>query len=75
MTVMLRHNQYGKAETRVVRVYRDSDPDEIGDYDGSMASSGDSAGIHLTGFLEGTVHSDDAPAADLALDPGQGWSR
>ena len=29
MGVKLAHNQYGKAETRVVRVYRDSDPHEL----------------------------------------------
>ena len=30
MAVILAHNQYGKAETRVVRVYRDTEPHEIG---------------------------------------------
>ena len=29
MGVKLAHNQYGKAETRVVRVYRDADPHEL----------------------------------------------
>ena len=49
MTVSLGHNQYGKAETRVVRVYRDADPHEIVDYNVSVALSGDFADIHLTG--------------------------
>ena len=49
MSVTLGHNQYGKAETRVVRVYRDSDPHEIVDYNVSVALSGDFAAIHLTG--------------------------
>jgi urate oxidase len=49
MSVSLGHNQYGKAETRVVRVYRDSDPHEIVDYNVSVALSGDFADIHLTG--------------------------
>ena len=49
MTVTLGHNQYGKAETRVVRVYRDTDPHEIVDYNVSVALSGDFADIHLTG--------------------------
>ena len=40
MSVTLGHNQYGKAETRVVRVYRDSDPHEIVDYNVSVALSG-----------------------------------
>ena len=49
MSVTLGHNQYGKAETRVVRVYRDSDPHEIVDYNVSVALSGDFDDIHLTG--------------------------
>src|ERR671939_1150441 len=49
MTVQLGHNQYGKAETRVVRVFRDADPHEIADYNVSVALSGDFADVHLTG--------------------------
>ncbi len=49
MSVSLGHNQYGKAETRVVRVYRDADPHEIVDYNVSVALSGDFSDIHLTG--------------------------
>jgi urate oxidase len=49
MPVTLGHNQYGKAETRVVRIYRDSDPHEIVDYNVSVALSGDFAEIHLSG--------------------------
>jgi urate oxidase len=49
MPVTLGHNQYGKAETRVVRIYRDGDPHEIADYNVSVALAGDFAGIHLTG--------------------------
>lgn len=49
MSVTLGHNQYGKAETRVVRVYRDSDPHEIVDYNVSVALSGDFEDIHRTG--------------------------
>ena len=47
MAVTLGHNQYGKAETRVVRVYRDADPHELVDYNVSVALSGDFADIHL----------------------------
>jgi urate oxidase len=47
--VTLGHNQYGKAETRVVRVYRDDEPHELVDYNVSVALSGDFADIHLTG--------------------------
>ncbi len=49
MGVTLGHNQYGKAETRVVRVYRDTDPHELVDYNVSVALSGDFAGVHLAG--------------------------
>jgi urate oxidase len=53
MAVTLGHNQYGKAETRVVRVYRDhqspSDPHELVDYNVSVALAGDFADIHLAG--------------------------
>ena len=49
MGVTLGHNQYGKAETRVVRVYRDADPHELVDYNVSVALSGDFDAIHLDG--------------------------
>lgn len=49
MAHQLGHNQYGKAETRVVRIYRDADPHEIVDYNVSAALSGDLADSHLTG--------------------------
>ena len=49
MAVKLGHNQYGKAETRVVRVFRDADPHEIVDYNVSVALSGDFADVHLQG--------------------------
>jgi len=49
MGVTLGHNQYGKAENRVVRVFRDSDPHEIVDYNVSVALSGDQDPPHLTG--------------------------
>jgi len=49
MGVTLGYNQYGKAETRVVRVYRDAEPHELVDYNVSVALSGDFADIHLTG--------------------------
>ena len=49
MAYTLGHNQYGKAETRVVRICRDTDPHEIVDYNVSGALSGDFADTHLTG--------------------------
>jgi urate oxidase len=49
MGVKLGHTQYGKAETRVVRVYRDIDPHEIVDYNVSVSHTGDFAEVHLDG--------------------------
>ena len=49
MGITLGHNQYGKAETRVVRVYRDSDPHELVDYNVSVALVGDFDEIHYDG--------------------------
>ena len=37
MGVVLGHNQYGKAENRVVRVFRDRDPHDLVDYNVSVA--------------------------------------
>ncbi|MGK5683845.1 factor-independent urate hydroxylase [Actinoplanes sp. URMC 104] len=45
----LGHNQYGKAENRVVRVFRSSDPHEIVDYNVSVALWGGQEAPHLTG--------------------------
>jgi urate oxidase len=49
MEVVLGPNQYGKAENRVVRVFRDRDPHEIVDYNVSVALSGGQDAPHLTG--------------------------
>ena len=49
MEVRLGYNQYGKAETRVVRVYRDADPHELVDYNVSVALAGDFADVYRTG--------------------------
>jgi urate oxidase len=49
MGVTLAHSQYGKAETRVVRVYRGADPHELVDYNVGVALSGDFAAVHMTG--------------------------
>ena len=49
MAFVLGHNQYGKAENRVVRVFRDGDPHEIVDYNVSVALSGGQDPPHLTG--------------------------
>jgi urate oxidase len=58
MGVKLGYNQYGKAENRVVRVFRDSDPHEIVDYNVSVALSGGQDAPHLTGDNSPTLPTD-----------------
>jgi urate oxidase len=58
MGVKLGYNQYGKAENRVVRVFRDSDPHEIVDYNVSVALSGGQEAPHLTGDNAPTLPTD-----------------
>ena len=49
MGVVLGPNQYGKAENRVVRIYRDTDRHEIRDLNVSTSLRGDFADAHVTG--------------------------
>jgi urate oxidase len=49
MSIVLGDNQYGKAETRVVRIYRDSERHEIRDLNVSTALRGDFGAAHLAG--------------------------
>jgi urate oxidase len=49
MAIVLGPNQYGKAETRVVRIYRDAPRHEIRDISVSTALRGDFAAAHLRG--------------------------
>ncbi len=49
MSIVLGHTQYGKAETHVVRVFRDHEPHEIVDYVVSVAVTGDFSDVHLRG--------------------------
>ncbi|MFF4406122.1 factor-independent urate hydroxylase [Streptomyces sp. NPDC001262] len=49
MPAMLGQNQYGKAESRVVRITRDGAVHHIKDLNVSVALSGDLAATHLTG--------------------------
>jgi urate oxidase len=58
MGVKLGYNQYGKAENRVVRVFRDSDPHQIVDYNVSVALSGGQEAPHLTGDNAPTLPTD-----------------
>ena len=49
MGIVLGANQYGKAESRVVRIYRDTDRHEIRDLNVSTAIRGDFTDAHTTG--------------------------
>ena len=58
MAIVLGPNQYGKAETRVVRVYRDNGRHEIRDLNVSTALRGDFADAHLTGDQANVLPTD-----------------
>lgn len=49
MSITLASNQYGKAENRVVRIYRDTDRHEIRDLNVSTSLRGDFTAAHLDG--------------------------
>ena len=49
MSIVLGANQYGKAENRVVRIYRDTPRHEIRDVNVSTALRGDFSAAHLAG--------------------------
>src|SRR5262245_57234032 len=49
MAIVLGEDQYGKAETRVVRIYRDAERHEIRDLNVSTALRGDFAAAYMTG--------------------------
>ncbi|ANY08953.1 factor-independent urate hydroxylase [Pseudonocardia sp. HH130630-07] len=75
---VLGHTQYGKAEVRVVRIYRDTDPHEIADHNVSVALSGQFADTHLTGdntrvlttdAIKNTVNAFAKEAGDAARTP------
>ncbi len=58
MTIVLGANQYGKAENRVVRIYRDSDRHEIRDINVSTALRGDFSAAHLVGDQSAVLPTD-----------------
>jgi urate oxidase len=49
VAIVLGDNQYGKAETRVVRVSREGEKHELTDLNVSVALAGELSGTHLTG--------------------------
>lgn len=76
MPIVLGDNQYGKAETRVVRIVKSGEQHEVRDLDVSIALSGDFAAAHLSGDNANIVPTDtqkntvfafaaDAPLGDI----------
>jgi urate oxidase len=58
MAIVLGPNQYGKAETRVVRIYRDTERHEIRDLNVSTSLRGDYSAAHLTGDQANVLPTD-----------------
>src|SRR5690349_19326703 len=56
--IVLGDNQYGKAETRLVRVDRDADRHGIVDLNVSTTLAGDLAATHLSGDNSGVLPTD-----------------
>jgi urate oxidase len=66
MAVVLGPNQYGKAETRVVRIYRDTDKHEIRDLNVSTTLRGDFAAAHVRGDQAAVLPTDSQKNACFA---------
>jgi len=58
MAIVLGQDQYGKAETRVVRIYRDTERHEIRDLNVSTALRGDFAAAYLAGDQAAVLPTD-----------------
>ncbi len=58
MSIVLGPNQYGKAENRVVRIYRDTDRHEIRDLNVSTSLRGDFAAAHVEGDQSAVLPTD-----------------
>jgi urate oxidase len=58
MSIVLGANQYGKAETRVVRIYRDTPEHEIRDLNVSTSLRGDFGPAHLHGDQSAVLPTD-----------------
>ena len=56
--IILGKNQYGKAESRVVRIYRDTPRHEIHDVNVSTCLRGDFSAAHLTGDQSDVLPTD-----------------
>ncbi|MDT5107871.1 MAG: urate oxidase, partial [Mycobacterium sp.] len=57
-SIILGKNQYGKAESRVVRIYRDTPRHEIHDVNVSVCLRGDFTAAHLAGDQSDVLPTD-----------------
>ncbi len=67
MTIVLGANQYGKAENRLVRVYRDTPRHEIRDLNVSSALRGDFSAAHISGDQAAVLPTDTQKNTVFAL--------
>lgn len=67
MAITLGHNQYGKAQNRVVRLLRDSEPHRILDYNVSVSLTGDFDATHLEGDNRNVVPTDTSKNTTFAF--------
>ena len=58
MGVVLGRNAYGKAENRVVRIFRDTDPHAIVDYNVSVALTGGQEAVYVAGDNRAVLPTD-----------------
>ncbi len=72
MGIVLGTNQYGKAENRVVRIYRDTPRHEIHDINVSSALRGDFAAAHLEGDQGSVLPTDTQKQTAYAFAKEQG---
>ncbi|MFI1382622.1 factor-independent urate hydroxylase [Embleya sp. NPDC020886] len=79
MPMVLGQNQYGKAETRVVRVRRDTERHEVKDLNVSVALSGELSDTHFTGGNDNVLPTDTmkntvfAFAREHGIDSAEGY--
>ena len=74
MGIVLGPNQYGKAENRVVRVYRDGHRHEIRDLNVSTALRGDFTAAHVEGDQSGVLPTDSQKNTAFAFAKEKGVS-
>ena len=73
MAIVLGPNRYGKAENRVVRIYRDSPRHEIRDLNVSTALRGRFDAAHLEGDQSAVLPTDSQKQTVYAYAQRSGW--